>query len=297
MAEQTFTRGKGQKLQINPLKRAVRDYNLIIDGETVAVPANNTVQATCTVTQGINFEGYRISGRTSDAGDPNISPRLLVQIRNPWLGWTLMNRGIHFATLFGNNLNPHVFAQTMYLPGPQALVYTLQDFSGGNQTFQANVGGRQILPDKVDERNAKARYDELERLLRSRIAMPYWLTTDQPVVLTQTNTEVTFPMSVPESAHFEAHYITGISDAAYQWSAMDTYSGQWWHNRVNNPAGLDNRYSVGNAQFPWYLDEPTVVLANHKIMLSLRALALVGGQNRIFFTIGGRLILKNPEDR
>lgn len=303
MAEPTFVRSRNtNRLAINPLKKGVRAYSAILDGETIAVPANTTVQATSTITQDVQFEGYRLSGLTTDVGDPNISPRLLVQIRNPWLGWTLMNRGIHFATLVGNNLNPHIFAQTMYMPGPQALVYTLQDFSGGNVTFQASMGGRQILPSDLVETSANQEYKRLERLLKSRISMPYWLTTDQPINLTVANQDFTFPMSIPEGAHFEAHYLMAISDVAvggttFQFGLMDTYSGKWWYNRVNNPAWIDARYAVGNAQFPYYLDEPTYVAANHKIMLSVRTPALLAGQMRIFFTIGGRIILKDVDSQ
>jgi hypothetical protein len=303
----TFIPGVDGKMYINPLKKAFRAFHVTIDDETVQVPANQTIQTTATITQDINFAAYKTAGRSDDEYVNVLSPRMLVSINNPWLGWELMNRPVHMATCIGlrnglatetNTLHPHMFAQPMFLPGPQALVFTLQDFSGVNQNFQCVVGGRQLLRYEVDERSAKEKYDALEKQLASRITMPYWLTTDRPVVITNNNvTELTFPMSVPPDAHFEAHSIMAVSTSPFRWSITDTYSGKWWHNRLNNPVGLDSRYSVGDARFPWRLEEPTFVMSNNRIMLTILNLGPAIGTNQIFFTIHGRLLMKNPQDR
>jgi hypothetical protein len=117
------------------------------------------------------------------------------------------------------------------------------------------------------------------------------MTTDQAILQTQTVSEQAFPMTIPYQGDFEAFKISAISDAPFQWTIVDTYTGNFWHNRVSNPFGVDNRISLGSATFPMEFSEPTTAGPTTKLMLSVRSLALVGGQNRIFVTIGGRIIL------
>lgn len=286
----SFVRGPDGKLYVNPLKKAVRDFFLQLDAETINVGANATVGGGATVTQDTHFEGFKWMGRTTDVGDPNVSPRMLVTARNPQVGYNLMNRPCHWATVIGGNLQPYSFPTTLFLPGSQSIQYTFQDFSGAPVTVQLAMEGRAFYWQKFEQGVARKEVDQLLHGLNRRRWFPYWLTTDRDVNLNQILTEQTFTMSIPRGGDFEAWKIAAISDAAFQWTIVDQFSGQFWHNRTVAPNGVDNRVSLGSNLFAMELNEPTLVGAGTQISISIRALALVGGQNRIWFTIGGRLI-------
>lgn len=142
----------------------------------------------------------------------------------------LMNREIHLGTLIGDAGRSGVIPETIFVPAVQVVLARFRDLSGSQQTVEYGLSGIKYYPMQAPQEVRKEMFSYLERRERT---YPYWLTSDEDIVLTPLQTGVFATFTVPGDTDLEIFKCTAWTDQAG--SVGKTIRGQIFESQDGRP--------------------------------------------------------------
>jgi len=196
-----------------------------------------------------------------------------------------MNNPVHIRTIAGTAQTPALLREPYWFMSQANISAQFAKIVGGATTARMFLVGAQYFPWSPEFMRKTQSYAHMKKLIlkwleRRKYVQPYWLTTEQPIVLGAGGTGEFF-LKIGDDGHFEGFSIAVVSDGDFEWELSEPKTQQ---TIMNGSATLTN--SLGNANFPTLL--PTAYLVPSGYRLRLRITDLSGAPNTIFFTINGR---------
>lgn len=187
---------------LNPVKVHVKPFWLASSSRTVVVPASNKARVTFTVQPEENLEGDMEIYALELCSATSTSVR--VKLSHTGLGGLfLMNNPVHLLSVFGNmnaGAQPFELFETIFLEPGQELGVEFFDFSGADNTLEVIVHGRRFLGYGTSGMDRRGLINTF-----SRAVWPYWITTDETLLLNAGAGVVTnCTFTVNRQFHFEA---------------------------------------------------------------------------------------------
>ncbi len=233
---------------------------------------------------GLPFEARSLIFEDSTQGTANANYKVTLSM----LGDTrlLMNRPIHIRNLFGTAQLPALLreplfipsqAQLQFAPSGQLLTSTLRPYLSGLQYYTWAPAFREFPEEK--DRMVKLVKKWMER---RKYVWPFWLTTNEDVVLTANQT-ASFDANIGDEGHFEIFTAVAVSTGEFSIQVTEVQSGQNLMNgQVTQTAGL------GTAQYPMIFPTQYMVPAGLRLRLTLTN--LTGSENTVNLAFVGRKI-------
>lgn len=286
MRVSSFARNAAGKLVPNPRKLDIQSFWLVPDdpnNPVVLGAATTSPPVLFTVGQDGPFEGFYLTHHRDNATD------VLVDIYDEGAKRHLMNRPVHIDTLMGQQfqgagpvaagIGPHLFAETLFMHTSRSLIMTFIDVGAGNNIWPTVIGRRFYNYANPSESMAMATE---KRAARARFSTPYYLTTQDDVVVGAGAAANAFLQVTPEG-HFEWFKLTVVSTGDFTWQLFDARN-----NRAVTNGVVHVRAGAGEAPLPLVLPEPILYQANTRLRLAL--VDLSGAPNTIHWTLCGRRI-------
>lgn len=198
----------------------------------------------------------------------------------------LMNRPIHVRNLFGTAQLPALLREPLFIPSQAELQFAPSGQSAAS-TLRPYLSGLQYYtwaPAFREFPEEKARMVALVKkwMERRKYVWPFWLTTDENVVLSNGET-ASFDARIGDEGHFEIFTLVAVSTGEFALQVTEVQSGQNLMNgRVTQTAGL------GTAQFPLIFPTQYMIPAGLRLRLTIENLA--GVENTINIAFVGRKI-------
>lgn len=282
----SFARNAAGKLIPNPRKLDVQSFWLVPDdpNNPVVLAAGATSPPTpFTVGQDGPFEGFYLTHNKLNNTD------VLVDIYDEGAKRHLMNRAVHIDTLMGQTfagagpvaagIGPHLFAETLFMHTSRTLIMTFVDGAAGNTIFPAVIGRRWYNYANPSVSMAKA---VEKRGARARFSTPFFLTTQDDIVLAAGATAPAFMQVTPE-AHFEWFKLTAVSTGPFTFQIQDARN-----RRSISDGPIHVGAGAGQAPLPMVLPEPILYQANTRLRIDVTDLS--AAPNTIFLTLCGRRV-------
>ncbi len=159
-----------------------------------------------------------------DEQDPTIPGALLQDydidflLEHPGKRIQFSNRTVPLLALSGNGGLPYVLPETIFIPPVQSLNLTLINNDLGQAVFVEFVlGGIKFYPNMAP---TEIRADTWRYVDRRDRTYAYFMTTDEPVVLTSLQESIFF-MTVPDNADLEVFKLTAKATAAFRCLVRD----------------------------------------------------------------------------
>jgi len=275
MSLELFNKLPDGSLEINPLKHMTFPYYLCTDPpNTVAVVAAAGISGMIpmNVTQEGPFEGMCFTGQWNNPVTMTIEDRSARRV--------LMNQPIHIANIVGGTagaagdgdvkIAPFLLPQTLFLHQRRSLSVNFTDLGVAGANVRFAIGGRRFYPSAAGSK----KLDNFikKKLERYNIAVPYFLTTDNPAVFAGAGT-ATFRMSVGPDGHFVGHkimYVTNLGADPTMYLS-DAETGRIIMNGLPAAGIMQAADAMGTGMGPYIFPEPWFIERNGAINLTITA--------------------------
>ncbi len=204
-----------------------------------------------------------------------------------------MNFPIHVETFAGSGQLSSRLTEELFLPTRHQLMVTFQKIAGESVTTQLYFMGKYFDTwssnlQKYDL-DHKAMVDMINKALeRRKYVTPYWLTTENGVVVVPANQTVEVDTLIGDEGHFECTHIlrkfTGGS-ATNSPFELELINPQTRQSIMN---GRIHSYMIGNAYNPQPFPAPFILPAGQ--ILRFRITDLSGSTNNVYLTLRGMRI-------
>jgi len=274
---------------------------------TVAVAPSATVP---TFSPPILFQGgedsvseiFSLSGAFDAASNADAAARATVQITETTYRRQYMNRPILLNHVFGNNLQPFFLNETIMLESQANLQF---------QFFNSSTGGDYIWRMVMEARKYQAsafanqQVTKTLQMLRKRktFVNPYWLTSNEPIVLPPTGAPVTAFFDNTRDYFLILKYImaqvitTGVVGDTQEFFTFQLFDAKTDRPLMNQPVTLNT--GCGTSRFPFVLPHSLLVEPRTSIRAQLRSL-ITDANVEVFFTfhgVGAYVAEENPYDQ
>lgn len=257
--------------EINPIKVHTKTFSLAATPRgKITVPANGTAQVSFIIPPEQNLEGDMEIYFLELASCTSTSCR--VRLGHTGLGGVyLMNQPVHMLSVFGNmnaGTQPFQMYETIFLEPGLELTVEFFDFSGAPNEIEVIAHGRKFIGYTI---SGMDRRDLINVFARN--TWPFWLTTDQPIILTAglepdgTGVPTPFQMTIPRQYHAELAKsmrfgnIGGVA-APVDYHIMMTEGASG--NLILDTVPINT--VAGNGNFPFPFPEPYLALRGTELM-------------------------------
>lgn len=257
--------------EINPIKVHTKTFSLAATPRgKVRVPANGTAQVSFVIPPEQNLEGDMEIYFLELASATSTSCR--VRLSHTGLGGVyLMNQPVHMLSVFGNmnaGTQPFQMYESIFLEPNLELIVEFFDFSGADNYIEVVAHGRKFIGYTVNGMDRRGLINVF-----ARNTWPFWLTTDQPVLLTPgfqpdgSGYPTPFSMTIPRQYHAELAKsmrfgtINGVpAPVDYHIEMQEGASG----NLIFDTVPITTVAGSGNFPFPF--PEPYLALRGTELM-------------------------------
>ncbi len=228
-----------------------------------------------------------------DSTDGTANADFTVFLRELGEARTFMNRACHVRTIFGTAQQPAVLREPYFFLSQHNIQLQFNKISGGATTARCYLGGAQYFPWSPEFLRFRQQKEELVKLIRKwnnrrRTVNPYWLTTDDAVLLQQAGNpgdEFETTGKIGDDGAFECFTLCSISTGNYRLEISEPKTKQTIMNgQITSAAAL------GDARFPTIFSIPFVIPEGFRLRFRFINLDTVNPTNEIFFTMQGRKI-------
>ncbi len=205
------------------------------------------------------------------------------------------NRVVPLAALAGNGGLPYVLPETIFIPPVQSLNLTLVNNDLNNaRHVEVVMGGIKFYPNMAPSDMKAETWKYVERRDRTYC---YFMTTDEPVVLTASQANLYF-MTVPDNADLEVFKLTAQATSAFRCLIRDgqndrALTGDKIHSALlfggHQPLSGNAAVSGSGGLFPARWASSWLIRRSTKVQLDLVNLDTLA-DNTIKAVFGGRKI-------
>ncbi len=211
---------------------------------------------------------------------------VLMQIQDGRTQRGLMNGAVHIDTIMGDNFNPYILPEGLYLDERRSIQVTFTDISGAANTVRVVAETGRFLEQQVDPQMARIRY----RMSHQQyLTMPYFYTFDQQAPTLAVAEERELSITVGQTHHFEIITLSGVQTGPYDIDIIDAEKGQ---SIITAPQGQNYRVRngliIGTGTFPFKLHSPRLIQVGQRLIVRLRNQHTA--PNTVHLTLGGRAI-------
>lgn len=283
--------------EINPIKVHTKTFSLAATPRgKITVPANGTAQVSFVIPPEQNLEGDMEIYFLELASATSTSCR--VRLSHTGLGGTyLMNQPVHMLSVFGNmnaGTQPFQMYESIFLEPNLELIVDFFDFSGAPNEIEVIAHGRKFIGYTISGMDRRGLINVF-----ARNTWPFWLTTDQPVLLASgVNAPTPFSMTVPRTYHAELAKsmrfgnIGGVpAPVEYHIEMSEGASG----NLILDTVPINT--VAGNGNFPFPFPEPYLALRGTELMGNWYNDSGLANQASDFVLHGRALPLSFPAQR
>jgi hypothetical protein len=243
--------------EINPVKVHTKTFWLASTPRTITIPANGSQKVSFVVPPEQNLEGdleiffLELASATSQ--------NIRVRLTHTGLNKFLMNQPCHIMSVFGNmNGGPQPFQmyESIFLEPNLELTVEFFDFSGLPNTVEPIVHGRKFIGYATSGMDRRGLIDSF-----ARNTWPYWITTDQPVVLSVA--PATTPIQFTQERQFHAELAKVMQFGTNAGAPAPVFYHISLNEGMSGNLIADNvpiLTFAGNSNFPFPLPEPYLML-------------------------------------
>lgn len=205
-----------------------------------------------------------------------------------------MNRPVHIRTLAGVAQTPALLREPYFFQSQQNISCFFSMIGAPPQAVvRMYLIGAEYFPWSPEFIKRGVAKKTISRVIhrwmeRKKYVCPYWLTTDEPTVLTANQT-ADFFLKVGDDGHFQAFTISAVSTGNFAWELSEAKT----HQTISNGLATQTN-ALGNANFPTLLPTEYTLWSGYRLRLRLRD--LTGAPNTIWFTIAGRKVYAPKRD-
>jgi len=247
--------------EINPVKVHTKTFWLASTPRTITIPPNGSQKVSFVIPPEQNLEGdletffLELASATSQ--------NIRVRLTHTGLNKYLMNQPVHILSVFGNmnaGCQPFQTYESIFLQPNQELTVEFFDFSGAPNTVEPIVHGRKFIGYATSGMDRRGLINSF-----GRNTWPYWITTDQPVIL---NTTSDLPSGLTRiQLSQERQFHAELAKVMQFGTAGGMPAPVFYHISMNEGQSgnliADNvpiLTFAGNSNFPFPLPEPYLML-------------------------------------
>ena len=208
--------------------------------------------------------------------------KVMFQIQDGQDIQALMNAPVHCDAIFGSGGELYPLPEALYLDENRAVAVVLTDISGApNSATLAAIGAkyRQLQNDQSLNR--------IKERLQTKLSAPYFYTFDNSKVTLAANESTQVEISIAQDHHFLIHQLSYVSTGTFAIDIVDVAKGE---SIINAPSGthfqVPNQLLCGSGKYPFRLNEPVMVFAEQKLLVSLTDTS--GSSNDVYLALGGQ---------
>lgn len=130
----------------------------------------------------------------------------------------LMNRDVPLIACAGDGGRPYVLPETIFLPAKQSLQVTFNNLDSAERRVEFVMGGIKYYPNAAPTKTRAELWNYTERREKT---YTYFLTTDEEIALTASETDAIYEATMPDDTDLEILKLTAEATGIFRLSIQD----------------------------------------------------------------------------